>query len=352
MAATAPARADVNIESRPGAQTVCLDETVDIALYLVSDSEVDQSVGALEVILLWDPTSLELLGKTDDGPYQWLASSFPDDSALDGLNAPFDGPAPFVPDNDGGAFYVAWAQFAPSPPAYATPEGLLVTTFHFRAFTPAVARLDIPATFGKFTATRVYDGFVPGLEVTGEILDQAQVTIHCPPPVVSAEGSRYLAVTPASCGLTVALRVAGDPDDPAVACVWGYVQPDGTLSETPIFQTPVEWGTLHVHGEEILPGAAYHVQAECDAQAGVFPSEDAPVTTWIWGDANGSAWVNLDDILLVLDGFRGVFDQATLENVDMYPCLPDGQIDADDILALLDAFQGFPFSAGCPGPCP
>lgn len=351
-AATAPVRANVDIESRPAAQTVCLDETVHIALYMISDSDIDQSIGALEVILLWDPTRLELLGKEDNGPYTWLASNFPDDSALDGLNVPFEGPPPFVPDNDGDAYYVAWAQFAPAPPAYATPEGLLVTTFLFRALTPGTVQLDIPTTFGKYTATRVYDGFVPGLEVTGEILDPAQVTIHCPQPMVSAQGSRYLAVTPASCGLAVALRVTGDPDDPEVACVWGYVQPDGTLAETPIFQTPVEWETVHVRGEEIRPGTTYHVQAECDAELGVFPSENAPASTWPWGDANDSGWVNLDDVLLVLDGFRGVFDPATLENVDLYPCLPDGQIDADDILGVLDGFGRLLFSAGCPQPCP
>ena len=316
LAMSSPLRAEVNLEWRPAAQAVCVNDTVEIGLYVVSDDATDQTVGAISVILLWDPTQLELLGKEENGPYAWMSSEFPDDSALDGLNAPFTGPSPFVPDNDGDANFVAWAPFAPSPPAIAVPDGLLVVTFVFRLLVSETGQIEIPRTFGTFTVTAVFDGEVPGLNVTGQISGPATIGIGCLPPAVSAVGSRYLEVTPAPCEPAVALVLMGGTLDPSVSCVSQYLQSDGSLNATPFFQTPALWGNPIIRDAKIRPDTTYQVQAECDLGGEAVPSVATTVTTWVWADADGNGRVDLDDILLTLNGFQGIFGSATLENVD------------------------------------
>lgn len=174
---TVPAsRAAVNLEWRPTALSVSTGDVIDIALYAVSDNLSDQSVGSVTAILQWDPALLLLKGKVDNGPFGWDASSFPDDSGLDGLNAPFVGADPFVPDNDGDALYRARSAIN-EPPAFATPGGLLVTTFQFEALDAGAATVELPATFGAMTATKVGDGFFPGIDVTGTLGADASVLI-------------------------------------------------------------------------------------------------------------------------------------------------------------------------------
>jgi hypothetical protein len=71
--------------------------------------------------------------------------------------------------------------------------------------------------------------------------------------------------------------------------------------------------------------------------------------TWLWGDLDNSQTVDLDDILIMLDGFNDDFSGAPLETQDLFPCTPNGIIDLDDILRLLDAFELEPFP--CAVPC-
>jgi hypothetical protein len=76
------------------------------------------------------------------------------------------------------------------------------------------------------------------------------------------------------------------------------------------------------------------------------------VTTWHWGDVNGDAVVNLTDIMLIVSGYQGDFSRATLENVDIQPCVPDGVINVTDILGAIGGFQGEYYGDGsCPMPC-
>ena len=126
---------------------------------------------SIDAILVWDSSMLRLAGRTDTGPYPWLSSSFPNDCALDGLNAPCSG----LPANDGDALYRAFRNF--SAPAIATPTGLLVTSFQFTALamTPSTT-VSIPAMRGNFTRSYVVDGYVAGLEITGT-LGSATVTV-------------------------------------------------------------------------------------------------------------------------------------------------------------------------------
>jgi hypothetical protein len=160
-------RADIDLEWRPALQTVYVGDTVDIGLYAVSDlPETNQSISAMDVILSWPAESLEFVGAIDNGPYDWLVSTFPDDSGLDGLNNTFA---------DGSALYFAYA--ALGNPAWATPDGLLVTTLRFTALaeTPETV-LTILAETGQYSRTAVFDGETAGLDVHGA-LGNAKVTI-------------------------------------------------------------------------------------------------------------------------------------------------------------------------------
>jgi hypothetical protein len=166
--AISPAAANIDLEWRPETQTVLVGSTVSIGLYAVSDDpDSSQSIAAMDVILNWDPDFLMLVGNVDNGPYDWSFSGFQDDSGLDGLNDTW---------LDGDALYTAHAQLG-GDPAWATPEGLLVTTFQFTALAETSATiLSIPESAGQYTETAVYDGFIPGLDVHGE-LGTAMVTI-------------------------------------------------------------------------------------------------------------------------------------------------------------------------------
>ena len=167
FAAPPVARSEIDLNWRPATLTVRAGDTVSIGLYAVSDDpQASQSISAMDMILAWPAESLHLLGVVDNGPYDWFMSTFPDDAALDGLNDTFA---------DGNALYSAYTSFG--NPAWATPEGLLVTTFEFAALaeTPE-AVITILDRAGQYTHTAVFDGEIAGLDVHG-ILGSATVTI-------------------------------------------------------------------------------------------------------------------------------------------------------------------------------
>lgn len=68
----------------------------------------------------------------------------------------------------------------------------------------------------------------------------------------------------------------------------------------------------------------------------------------VTGDADGNGSIDVQDILCVLDGFRGLFSHCSFEDVDIEPCEPDDIIDLFDILAVLKAFEG---AAQCISAC-
>ena len=153
--------ANINLELQ-GVAEDCATRTLSINLYAISDSEESQSISAMDVILAWDPVVLQLRGIDNEGPYQyqWLFSGFTNYHGLDGLNDTWA---------DGNALYTAMAQLG-GPPAWAPPEGLLVTTFLFGKLhvgTPTL--VSILDSFGNYTHTVVYDGLIPGLDVTGTL---------------------------------------------------------------------------------------------------------------------------------------------------------------------------------------
>lgn len=151
--------AAINLEFRPPQKIARPGEWVDAGLYAVSDNASNQPISAMDVLLQWDPTTLQLIGVINNGPFGWFQSGFPDDSGLDGLNNTFA---------DGDAKYTALGQFA--NPAMATPAGLLVTTIRFQAIaeTP-LNTVTIPLMLGNSTETGVYGTAVPGQDVTGTL---------------------------------------------------------------------------------------------------------------------------------------------------------------------------------------
>jgi uncharacterized membrane protein len=197
------------------------------------------------------------------------------------------------------------------------------------------------------------DGVIVG---KGEIAGQGHGFVLNPvfdSPIVVGVGSRYLSVTPSAVGpLPIALLLTADAGDPDVACLSAYIQADGSLDPSPVYQVPSAWSTLFVTGSQILPATTYRVQSEtrCGAQSDVGSG-----TTWVWGDANHTGIVDLDDITCVLAGFSGNFPgNCTIHGDDLAACSPTGLIDLDDIASVLSAFSGISFADtwGCAAPCP
>ena len=154
---TAPLRAEVNLEWRPASLTAHINDTVEIGLFAVYTGVGTSSITAMDVLPVWDPNVLQLLGVNNNGPYAWLSSGFPGDSGLDGLNNTW---------TDGNAKYTALAQF--QAPAQATTQGLKVTTFRFKALSASPGTtLSIAASLGLHSRTVVYGNSFPGEEITG-----------------------------------------------------------------------------------------------------------------------------------------------------------------------------------------
>jgi hypothetical protein len=161
-------------------------------------------------------------------------------------------------------------------------------------------------------------------------------------PVVQAVGSRYLSVTPQPIGspVPIALRITS-PDYP---CLMMWINTDGSLTNSPVFQTPAQWGKILVSGPQIIPLTDYEVEAEC----GTFLSAPGAATTWVWGDVNNDGFVDVTDVILMLEGYNSDFSNAALEAMDIAPCDPDGIIEVGDIIYLLDAYNSAPFPCGPP----
>jgi hypothetical protein len=159
--------------------------------------------------------------------------------------------------------------------------------------------------------------------------------------IVSAEGSRYLAVTPPAGVTTVALRVSSA----GLTCLPRYVVPDGTLGLMPEYRTPAEWGTVHVYAQQIAPGRLYTVDA---LRTGEVPIGSASATTWAWGDTNNANGVDIFDILCVLDGSQNKFVKCSLYATDLRGPTPNGVVDPADIQAVLDAYESKPYPESDP----
>jgi hypothetical protein len=183
IAFAAEAVAEIDLEWRTPLPYVVVGQTFEVGLYAVSDDDTDQTVAGVDALMTWEPGALLLEGKIDNGPYAWLGSAFFDDRNLDRFNADcgpdvFCDPYTWLPYNDGDAHYTA---FAISPPAFATPEGLLVTTMVFTAAMPTSGtQVDFilgPTDYHQ--ATRVLSADPAGVVVTGAMRSLTLPIVAC-----------------------------------------------------------------------------------------------------------------------------------------------------------------------------
>ena len=168
------AQAKINLQWRASMDTVWVGELVIVGLYAVSDDDTEQALAGIDAIVIWDQADLVLVAKYDVGPYPWMQSKFPPDAEIEGLNADcspgeFCVPYTGLPYNDGDALYQSVMQFPSNPPAYATPEGLLVTALVFRAVTAApAAQVGLLSASGS-QLTVVLDAVDLAADITGEL---------------------------------------------------------------------------------------------------------------------------------------------------------------------------------------
>jgi hypothetical protein len=159
----AAAQANVNLEWRTDAETVCVGDTVSVGLYAVSDDPVEnQLVAAIQMVFAWDNDALQLLGLDETGSVPLLSSGFPFPD-VHGLNEEA------IP-QDGNGFYLALALLG--TPIVATPDGVLITMFQFLAMSDEVppAPIEILESGGDPPAeTIVFDGTIPNFDVTGTL---------------------------------------------------------------------------------------------------------------------------------------------------------------------------------------
>ncbi len=129
----------VDLVFSPTSGQVLQGDTIEIGLIARSATAANVEMAGIQAILNWDGTKLVLEGNLDNGPYSWLTSELPLFGLATNINASF---------TDGDAYYEATPPFAVARPL-ATPSGLLVTTFIFRAVGPANAtQISMPLSDG------------------------------------------------------------------------------------------------------------------------------------------------------------------------------------------------------------
>jgi len=170
LAAPSRAAASINLELRPGSQSVFVGSAFSVDLYAVSDNLTSQTLSAAQVIITWNIAFVQLLGLNNTGT-PMLSSGF--------------GPDPYHLNDsllDGDAM---WIGFAPlGNPVAATPAGTFLTRFNFHAnaVTTPTTLINIAPSGGSPTGqTIVFDGVTANLPVTGT-LTGAIVTVVVPDP--------------------------------------------------------------------------------------------------------------------------------------------------------------------------
>lgn len=164
------------------------------------------------------------------------------------------------------------------------------------------------------------------------------------PPAVLGLSSRHIRVIPLA---TVSAPIALHVTSPTWPCLDDYVDESYHLVNPSLkaFQFPFEWGTFVLKDPDIFPSSTYEFRSEC----GPYISSPSVAATRKFADVDDDGDVDSIDIVLVIDAYKGIFVGASLEEVDLYPCVPNGYIDALDIVMVLDAYKGIPYY--CSQPC-
>ena len=358
---------EVDLEYSPVTQTVLQGEVFEVGLIARSITGVDVSMAGINVILNWDPTKLELQGLNNNGPYDWLRSDFGPAGDFDNLNEDLD--LDGIPDNDGDAFYQAFSQLG-GDPAFATPSGLLATTFLFKALeaddpTP----LSMPLTAGQFSETIVASGTHPGKNILN-IRVEATVTI-----LADCNGNGVVDSTDSANETSQDCNLNGIPDECEIDeksnapggpffCKQNC-NPDcndnGFLDECevpPLCPTCTDCNANGVPDD--CPGEPEDcncngIPDECDISCappgcnvvGCGNSDDNDgdgvpdecFCQFAYGDLNHDGIIDVFDLFCLLNGFSGNFTECSFEVLDIEPCGGNDKIDVFDLFALLNAFS-------------
>lgn len=123
-----------------------VDSIVEVRLVAKSTTANAEAISGLDAIVTWDAGSLKLLGAEAKNAPLWLLAGLFNDALADGLNNTYD---------DGNAYFQALSQF--TTPAMATPAGLSVARFRFRALSPSAgAEIRVVRSLGGVTRSRVF----------------------------------------------------------------------------------------------------------------------------------------------------------------------------------------------------
>ena len=223
MALVGPAE-QVDMMLGPCAQVV---PTLDVAeVQLVLSADQASSVAAVDAIIRWDPSELELL-EAVPGPGPWFVTGFLDDP--DGINTDID---------DGLALYTA---LSPPQSAIVLPPDLVVATFRFRVMRRG--NVELLDTSGVHASSKVV-GTSPGQIITG-LLER--------PSAIHTEAGTWTDLgggTPGSNG-TPTLAGTGDLVECAPTTITLTQAPPSTLTAAWISFAPVPFaalgGTVHAH---------------------------------------------------------------------------------------------------------
>lgn len=214
---TRSALADVDVAYQPAPRTVDRGVLFDLQLVVTSDSAVDQSISAMDIVLTWEPAALEFIGIVRDSPYEWLMTAFLPDALNDSLD-------------DGDAKFTALSNF--NEPAFAPPGGLLVATFQFRALIDTdLTTVHIVPTTPMVTATQIFGAEVANQIITGA-LEDAPITT-APPSDCNMDGVFDLRelhrMQTCFTGAVGPSATAAYPSDPALCCTVFDHDDDGDI---------------------------------------------------------------------------------------------------------------------------
>jgi len=167
LSASSHADSQINLALVGPTAPVAVNQVIDVKLRATQEpiaNLVGTSFVAIDCILQWNPKHLQLVGLTTTGSVPLLSSYFPTPAAdYTGINEA-------NPPADGSALYYALAPLG--NPVQVPVTGVQVVTFRFRVRTAfATTSVNIVPTMTVLNPadTVVYDGTVPGLDVTGTL---------------------------------------------------------------------------------------------------------------------------------------------------------------------------------------
>ncbi len=167
----------VDLALTPDSTTIAVGDTVQLDVFATPQLGLSTTTSGLDIIMNWENSFLSLTEAIPNPLVDWVATGFPNDAALDGLNND---------QTDGEVVYQLLAPFVTG--ASIPSEGLLVASFVFEAIqaTPAGDATDVsmPLAAGQFTMTTVTDGTIPGLNILGDTFGSS-ITIVPEPGTVA-----------------------------------------------------------------------------------------------------------------------------------------------------------------------